>query len=168
METYTIIIISFGVIALLLLILLFFINRLTILKNIIEKSFLPVKTNIEERVNIINDMISFLKEKAKEEETLEKELENTKTSLENIKNAQDGIITIKETKKTFIKFSELNNIYEKLNKDKDFILLKEKYKNNENKINYALESYNKGVKDYNNYKEKKIINLLSNVVHFPE
>ena len=167
MDTYIIIVIIFGIIALILISLLFFINRLSILSNKIEFAFKPIKTYIEERNDILDKMKEFITNNLEHEEEFLKEIDKAKETLETTRKAIEGIPNLKKTEKVFIKFNKLDEIYPKLKNNKEYKTLTESYNNNQDRINYGINNYDEGVKKYNNYKEKKIVSTLSILFHFP-
>lgn len=167
MAPYGIIIIIFGVIALLLISLLFFVNRLTLLKNKIEFTFEPVNSYIEERIELLEKMSTFLSKRFPQETELNKKIDKVHDSLKKIKNASDGITELKNSENVFQQFQKLEELMPNIKKNEEFVSFKEEYQNNQDKISYALEKYNKEVKDYNNYKEKKVVSLLNKVFRFP-
>ena len=168
MDSYIIIVIIFGLITMGLLCLLYFINNLSLLKNKVERSFIPIKSYIEERSTLLDKMSSFLSNNLEHEEELKKQLETTKTNLNNVNNAVNGILVLKNTEEVFTKFNHLDKIYKNLTRNKEYSELKKEYEENENRINYTIDNYNKEAKKYNNYKKKKIVLSLSKLLHFPE
>ena len=158
MDTYVVIVLIFGVITLVLFILLFFVNRMFLLRNRIEDSFIPIKDYLQERVNILDSMIAFLVKYLKYEEEFK---------IEGVEGALDGVVLLKDTEGVLVKFVGLGDIYSKIRKNKEYLSLIEQYQENRDRINYAIDSYNKGVRDYNNYRKLKIISFLDKIFHFP-
>ena len=60
MDTYKLIVIFFGLITLLALSILFFINRLFLYANYVEKSFEPIHTYINERIELLRKMKKYV------------------------------------------------------------------------------------------------------------
>lgn len=168
MEIYTIIVIIFGIIALLALSIIFFINRAFIYKNHIEKSFEPIKEYLSDRIEIAKKMNTFIKNKLEHEKSLNKKLEKTIDKLNSITNAEDGIPILKETEEITNTFIHLEEIYKKLKDNKEYNQIKKEYQDNIDRINYAKDKYNDSVTNYNNYKEKKLLVIINKVLKFPE
>ena len=78
MESYSIIVCVFGIICLLLLGVIYFVNRILQYKIRIDNSFLVVSEIIEDRVSIIDNMILFLEKFLEHEKSYLKKLEQTK------------------------------------------------------------------------------------------
>ncbi len=168
MDTYVVIVIIFGIIALILLCLLFFINRLSILGKMVEDCFLSVESYIEQRAFIFEDMSSFLSKKLTQEQSLSKKIDSVRKSLLDVHGAIEGIDVLKKSDSVFSKFIHLDSLYDDLKNDKDYLKLKNSYQENQDRINYSIDSYDEGVSIYNKYKEKWLISFLSKVLRFPE
>lgn len=168
MESYSMIVLIFGILSLILLVILYFINRLVQHKNKINKRFLAVKDFLDERVKIVDNMVSFLENNLEHEKSYLKKLGNVKEVILNIKNNKEGIGAIKKTEVDVLSFSKLENTYKNLTKNKEYLKIKEDILANQDKLVYALDSYDKGVINYNNYREKKFIYWLSKLCRIPE
>ena len=168
MKSYTVIVLIFGVICLLMMVMIYFINRILQYKNRIDNSFNAIKDSLEERTLIVEDMINFLATYIEHEKSYQKNLMKDKDLISTIKNNEEGIKLIKKTESDVLKFGELENTYKNLAKNKEYMKIKrEILKNNEN-LMYAIDIYDKGVISYNNYREKKLIYTLSKLCKIPE
>ena len=168
MESYSIIVCVFGIICLLLLGVIYFVNRILQYKIRIDNSFLVVSEIIEDRVSIIDNMILFLEKFLEHEKSYLKKLEQTKNKLLSIKNNKDGILTLKSLDGDIFSFCKLDDTYNKLVKNRDFLKLKEEILKNNERLVYAMDSYDKGVINYNNYTKNKFIYLLGKLCGNPD
>ena len=168
MESYIVIVLIFGGLILISLIMIYFINQIIQYKTRIDNSFKVVKELIEERINIVNNMLDFLNINLEHEKSYQKKLIQNKELMLQIKNNKDGIFLIKKTEKDIFNFINLENTYKNLSKNKDYLKIKENINSNKEKLIYAMESYDKGVVSYNNYKENKLIYYLSKLCRIPE
>ena len=168
MESYNIIILIFGFITLFLLVLVYFINNILQYKIKIDNNFSVIRKILDERIEITDNMILFLKNNVEHEISYLKKLEKSKTILLNLKNNKEGISNIKEQEKIFFDFIKLENTYKKLTKNEDYLSIKENVLNNKDKLAYAFDSYDKGVISYNNYKKNKLIMFLSKICKISE
>lgn len=168
MESYNIIILIFGLITLFSLIILYFVNKIFYYKMKIDNSFLSIRKLLDEQVNILDKMNDFLKDNLEHEVSLLKKVEKTKEIIPNIKNNSDGIKEIKRVEKEILEFTKLENTYKKLDKNKDYINIKEDILNNRDKLIYAFDGYDREVINYNNYRRKKLIKLLSKLCRIPQ
>lgn len=168
MESYTIIVLLFGILILFLLIMTYFINRIVQYQNKINKSFQTVEDHLTERTILLEDMINFLKQNLDHEQSYQKKLKEVKDQIITIKNNKEGINLLKKTEKDFLSFTKLENTYQDLNKNKEYLQIKNNILSNHERLTYAFDSYDKGVINYNNYRENKLISILSKLIKVPE
>ena len=167
-EDYTVIVLIFGLICLLMMVLIYFINRIFQHKTRIDNSFVAVRDLIEYRVLIVKDMITFLEMFLEHEKSYQKRLIQAKELLSTITNNKEGTQLIKKTETDILKFVKLENTYKNITKYKDYSLIKNEILKNNEKLMYAIDSYDKGVISYNNYRKKRLINILSKLCKIPE
>ena len=167
MEAYIVIVVAFGLVILLVLCLLFFVNRLTLMKLEVENQFSSIKDYAKERASIYEKIVVFLKEKYPKEEVFIKRIEKSIHNLNHIEMASDGIPTLKESHSIFLQYQKLVEFYQELKKDKTYLELKKEYEENVDRIQYASVSYDKGVENYNSYRENGIVSKIGDVLHFP-
>ena len=134
MDTYKLIVIFFGLITLLALSILFFINRLFLYANYVEKSFEPIHTYINERIELLRKMKKYVSEQLVHEKSLVKKIDDSITELTSIKNATDGIVKLKKTESKTDIFNKLDELYmQKINTMKELkiiiIIKRKKYLN---------------------------------------
>lgn len=168
MESYVIIILIFGGLLLLSLVGVYFVNHILQYKVKIDNSFLAVKEIIEQRIDIIDDMINFLNSNLEYEKSYQKRLVKAKELLINVKNNKNGTDNYKQTLESVFSFINLENVYKNLSKDKEYLVIKKAILSNKEKLDYALDVYDKGVIVYNNYRKKKLIYWLSKMCRIPE
>lgn len=168
MESYTIIVLIFGLLVFFLLIGLYFVNQLFQYKLKIDNSFLTVKDLLQDKGLLIDEMLEFLSANLEHERNLHKQLVQTKELLLTVKNDSEGIQTIHKLESALESFVGLENTYKKLAKNKDYLKIKAELQKNKAKLIYAMDSYDKGVINYNNYRDNKFIYLLSKLCRIPE
>ena len=166
MKAYTVIVLAFGFITLVLLIILSIFNQLVIRRNKVERKFQNAYEYLEININLINKIIQFIKENLNHEESLIKKLEKSKKILEETTFKNYDINQIKIAEKELLKATKLEETYQFLNKKDKYSELKEEILKNKDKINYAFDSYDREVQYYNNYLEKRIINTLAKLFRF--
>lgn len=167
MDSYIIIIFIFGIFTLGILCLLFFINRLSLLKRRVNNNYQAISNYFKERSNLMKEMISFIQKNLEHELSYIKKLETAIEIMENAKNTDGELKKIKRTKEQAYHFLELEKTYSFLKKNEEYLKLKEQVELNEERLVYATEDYDKGVQYYNDYKETKIINFLGKFLRFP-
>lgn len=168
MDSYTIIVIIFGIIILSILILLYFYNKITIQKTRILKKYNNVKGYILEERNAILEMVTFIKNNLEHEQDYISTLKKTVEVLDNLKNTDGELKQLKQAQNTYRDFSKLDNVYSSLKKNKEYITLKEKANTIEERLKYSFDDYNKEVKKYNNLDKEKIYDLIKKIARFPK
>ncbi|MDD5826188.1 MAG: LemA family protein [Bacilli bacterium] len=168
MDSYTIIVLIFGIIILSILILLYFYNKITIQKTRILKKYNNVKGYILEERNAILEMVTFIKNNLEHEQDYISTLKKTVEVLDNLKNTDGELKQLKQAQNTYRDFSKLDNVYSSLKKNKEYITLKEKANTIEERLKYSFDDYNKEVKKYNNLDKEKIYDLIKKIARFPK
>lgn len=162
------IILIFGLIAFILLFILNFINRLIFYKNKIIDKFKSIKTLIEERVKIIDNIKEHLEKNCPHEDNIIKDLSNLTTSFKNTDNINELIDLINKSKKILDTSTTLEGTYNKLENDKEYQEFKNIIKDNDDKIEYSASVYNETLDEYNNYKNNKYISILNKLLKIPD
>lgn len=168
MESYTIIVLIFGLIILLLLVVLFFINRLSLYRRRIDNSLITVSDTLDMRIKLIDEMIAFIKKNLEHEKSYVKKLEQIKKYLQAFSKKKPSFDNFNQNENNFLHFTTLEKTYTNLNKNEEYLNLKEKALNNQDKLIYALDEFDKGVAQYNDYRSKKINLLISKLFFFPK
>ena len=96
MESYTIIILIFGLLITFLLICLYFINQILQYKIKIDNSFIAVEELLVNLDDYLEEILEFLKKNKENERTLFLELSKAKVLIKTVKNNAKGINTIKK------------------------------------------------------------------------
>ena len=168
MDSYTIIVIIFGIIILSILILLYFYNKIVIQKAKILKKYNNVKGYILEERNATLEMITFIQNNLEHEEDYISTLKKTVEIFDYLKNTDGGLKQLKKAQNTYRDFSKLDKVYSSLKKNKEYIQLKEKANTAEDRLKYSFDDYNKEVKKYNNLDKEKIYDLIKKIARFPK
>ena len=168
MGGFTIIVLIFGIILFEILIALYFVNQIIKYQTRIEYSFIAVKLCVEKMRVLIDNIEKFMSVNLEHELSFRRYISSLGLDARTIENNKEGIKNIKRIEMELIHFTELENTYKNLNKNKEFVKIKSEILKNEDKLIYAFEDYDKGVNSYNKYKENKFINLLSKIIKSPE
>lgn len=167
MDSYTIIVLIFGILILFILFILFFINRLMSYNNMVKCRFSNALEYLEIRLVIIEDMISFVSKNLEHETSYVKKLQQTKDSIQKLFQDNSNLKEFKKYEKNFLHFTTLDETYSFLKKNQDYLDLKEEITLNQDRVIYAMESYDRGVMSYNDYLEKKWIGRIAKIFRFP-
>ena len=167
MDSYTIIVFIFGVFTLFLLVILFFINRLLSHKRLITNSLVAVYANIEARIDLIEEMKEFIEKNLEHEKSYLSKLQKIEDYLSEFLKKKPIFKNYDKNEKEFLHFTFLDKTYSKLKNNKEYQKLKNDAITNKDNLIYALDSYDKGVINYNNYKDQKFILIISKIFRFP-
>ena len=143
-------------------------NKLTFYKKKVLNKFNDINDCLNETVNIIKEIISIIKDDKFHEDSLVLELNMLMGKIENENSINGLLLLIDESYQTISRSLSINNIYEELNNNSEFISVRDKFDNNHYKIMYAIEIYNEEVEEYNNYKNKKINNIIAKKFKFED
>ena len=168
MDSYSIIVLIFGLLILIALIVVFFLNRLIGYQNKVKDLFATILEYLDARMKLIDEMIKFISSELNYEENFIKKLEQTKVSIQNLFQNSNSLKEFKKYEKEFLSFLTLEKVYPSLKKNKKYLALKQEIELNQERVVYAMDSYDKGVMDYNDYQKKKLIRFLARVFHFPK
>lgn len=164
MEKYTILIIIFGILIFMLLALVFFVNRLLLKKEKVDHQFKSVIKYLDDRVNLLDRMNSFVEGNTENEDKYMKDISNASISLSRIENSkEENLKEIKKSSKLFQKFIKLKEIYPNIDSNKIYQLIVDEIILNEERIEYAIESYDKEAKKYNELKNTKFNSKISKI-----
>lgn len=167
MDSYTIIVFIFGVFTLSLLIIVFYINKLLNYKRLIKNSLIAVYAHIEARIDLIEEMKEFIEKNLEHEKSYLLRLQKIEDYLSEFLKKQPIFKNYDQNEKEFLHFTSLDKTYSKLKNNKGYQKLKSDALTNKDNLIYALDTYDKGVINYNNYKEQKIILIISKIFRFP-
>lgn len=168
MNSGTIIILIFGIIILLMLFLLYFINRLIVYKNRVIKQFSVVSGYLKENANLIENLNEYIKNNLEHEEVFMKKLSDAKEVFESTNLTNYNFNKLKQAEKNLLEFTMLEDVYPFLKKKDDYLNFKESIIQNKERIIYAFDSYDREVMHYNNYREKKLVDKIAKIFRFSE
>lgn len=123
---------------------------------------------LNERTDIINKLTSILQSNDYFEESLLRELKSLKEEIDKETKTNYLISLIEESDKELEKALNLDNIYDHLKNNQDFLNVKEQFKNNQYKLMYTKEIYNEEAEAYNNYKNKGISKIIAKLFKMPD
>lgn len=169
MNPYNVIIIIFTIITFLMLFVVFLVNRVLNVRNKVDAAYSGVLKYINERCTLFMRMSSFIEENIENEDKLVK---NMKKAIEDLNDGVNlNIHNLKELKKTnklLTKFCDLINIYPKINKNEIYNLLVKESDTNIDRIDYAVDTYDKLAHEYNEFKSTKVNKIISVVLNLKD
>ena len=169
MNPYNVIIIIFTIITFLMLFVVFLVNRVLNVRNKVDAAYSGVLKYINERCTLFMRMSSFIEENIENEDKLVK---NMKKAIEDLNDEVNlnvhNLKEIKKTKKLLTKFCELINIYPKIGKNDIYKLLVKESNTNIDRIDYAVDTYDKLAHEYNEFKSTKVNKIISVVLNLKD
>ena len=167
-EAWIIIIVLFAILIIIGILVITFYNKLLFRKNKAKEKFKSMSECLNERTDIINKLTSILQSNDYFEESLLRELKSLKEEIDKETKTNYLISLIEESDKVLEKALNLDNIYDHLKNNQDFLNVKEQFKNNQYKLMYTKEIYNEEAEAYNNYKNKGISKIIAKLFKMPD
>ena len=143
-------------------------NKLLFLKNKTIDKFSTINNSIKERIEISTKIANILKNGSYNEDNLVLTLNKLSKEIDAENEINNLISLIDKSNKILKKSLSLDGLYEKLKTNKEYNDLIEEFKNNQDKIIYAKEIYNTQAKEYNNYKNKSVVKLVSTILKYED
>jgi len=139
-----------GIVVLIVLVVIYYINQIQVLSNQIENSWAQIDVQLQRRADLIPNLVEVVKGYAKHEKEVFENVAKARAALlqasgraEKMK-ASDQLTGALKTL-----FAVVEN-YPELKANQNFLALQEELTNTENKIAYARQFYNDAVLRYNN------------------
>jgi len=162
MDKINILIIIFGIIILLLLLILFLVNNLLLKKQRVDFQFESVIKYIKDRVELLHRIANIIETTIDNEKKLLDSIDKSITILSEVQNSTKEVLKeLKRSSKILEKCIKLQDIYPSLNDNEIYSMLMNEMELNDSRINYAIESYDREVKKYNELKQTKINSIIS-------
>ena len=161
-------IIGGGIVAVVVVAVIFIYNGLVSLRNEVRNSFAQIDVQLKRRNDLIPNLVETVKGYAKHEKQV---LENVTKARSEMMKAQ----TVEEKGKASNMISDalkslfaVSENYPDLKASQNFLQLQEEISGTENKIAYSRQHYNDMVMAFNNKREQFPSNLISSTFSFKE
>lgn len=155
-----------GIIAVLLLWLLFAYNSFVRLKNQVKNSWAQIDVQLKRRTDLIPNLVRTVKGYAKHEKELLTDITNARSAIMKASSVEEkGKANNMLTDSLKSLFAVAEN-YPDLKANQNFLQLQEELVGTENKISYARQNYNDTVMVYNTKRESFPSNLIANIFNF--
>ena len=165
MDAYIIIVIIFSILTMLLLMVLYFVNRLYIYKNRIDHAYEVVDELMDDRLGYVGRFSSFIENELDTENNLVKRLNKL---VDEYDSKNKDIKFVKKTGKYLDELKVLYKVYPKLKDKYLYQTLSKGIDINQERLEYAMDTYDKEVKRYNDYVSNKYISMLKQLLKFPD
>ena len=167
MDAYVVIVFVFGVLILAILSLLYFYNLVVVQSRKVVAQFENVQKYVQEERNLISLMCAFLKKSLVHEEDYLKKLTDAAEVLGQLRYDGDQVEAFSFAENTYQEFYRLDKVYPKLEKNAEYLSLRNEAQVCQERLFYALDSYREMVHAYWRMDEKKIFFFIKKVSRFP-
>src|SRR5260221_11817070 len=141
--------ITWIIIAGLLILALFLYNSIVGAKMRIGEAFSQIDVQLKRRADLIPNLVETVKGYAKHEKTLLENVTKARSALMNANGPEDKAKANSQLAQTLKSLFAISENYPKLRANENFLSLQEALADTENKIAYARQFYNSTVMDYN-------------------
>ena len=158
-----IILITVGVLILLYILMY---NSLISRKNMVDNMFASIDALLQQRYDMIPNLVSITKEYMKYEKSILKEIVNLRNRAINSKNFDEKVDIENRLNKLLSSIIVNVENYPQLKANQNFLQLQEALKDLEDRISAARRAYNQATTDYNNAVEMFPTNLIASMFNF--
>ena len=139
-----------AVIALIVIILIYYFNRFNILSNRIDNSLSQIDVQLKRRADLVPNLIETVKGYAKHEKGLITEVTKARTSLLGAQNAEGRMKAGAKLQTAIGSLFAVAENYPQLKANENFLQLQQELSSIEDKIAYSRQFYNDSILTYNN------------------
>lgn len=139
-----------GVVALLLLIAVFYYNRFIYLENTIDNSLSQIDVQLKKRADLVPNLISTVKGYVKHEKEVMKDVTEARKHLVGARNLPDKMKAGAELQTALGSIFAIAENYPQLKANENFLQLQQELSAIEDKVAYARQHYNDSILSYNN------------------
>lgn len=165
METWAIILIIVGVLALFIIILY---NALIRLKNQVKNSWAQIDVQLKRRNDLIPNLVNTVKGYMKHEKQVLENITKARSAIMDAKGVDDAAQASGELTGALKSLFAVAENYPDLKANQNFIQLQEEITGTENKISYARQHYNDMVMIFNTKIQKFPNNVFAGMLSFKE
>jgi LemA protein len=136
--------------AVVLLVPIYYINRILILSNRIENSRSQIDVQLKKRADLVPNLVEAVKGYMKHEKTVIAKVTNAREKMLGAKTTEDIDKADKSLASALKTVFALSENYPNLKANENFMMLQEELSGIENKIAYARQNYNDSILTLNN------------------
>ena len=139
-----------GIVALVAIILVYYINRIIILSNRIDNAWSQIDVQLKKRADLVPNLVETVKGYMKHEKDAIKMVTEARENMMKAGNPKDRIKAEGELSKALKTIFALAENYPNLKASDNFKLLQEQLDGIESKVAYSRQFYNDSVLEFNN------------------
>ena len=146
MIEYTII----AIVVLLVIIFVYYFNRLNVLSNTIDNSWAQIDVQLKKRTDLVPNLVETVKGYAAHEKAIFEDVADARARMMNAQTVEEKDQAGNMLSKTLKSLFAVAENYPELKASQNFLMLQEELSGIENKIAYARQHYNDTVLVFNN------------------
>ncbi|MCD6085894.1 LemA family protein, partial [bacterium] len=158
--------IIFGVLAVLVLWIIFIYNRLVTLKNRVREAWSDIEVQLKRRYNLIPNLVETVKGYASHEKEVFEKVTQARTKAIGAQNLKEKAIAENMLSNTLKSLFAVAENYPQLKSSENFQKLQEELTDTEDKIQAARRFYNGNVRDFNIKIESFPSNIIAKIFNF--
>lgn len=143
-------------------------NKLKFYHSRVLVKFHAVSDCLDSRINMIDKIVNFIYNQGYSEDALVMDLNKLALEIKDEINVNNLLELIDKSDKIIMRALVLDGVYEELVESSEYADMIEEFKNNQYKIMYSIEIYNEQVKEYNTYRSKRVVRLVSKIFKFQD
>jgi len=138
-----------GIIALLVVMIIYYFNRFAVLQNRIENSLAQIDVQLKKRADLVPNLISSVKGYMTHEKGIMTEVTNARKALVSAGNLQSKIKAGDKLQNALRSIFAIAENYPNLKANENFLQLQNELTAIEDKVAYSRQFYNDSILDYN-------------------
>jgi len=139
-----------GVIAVIVLIAIYYLNRINILSNRIDNAWAQIDVQLKKRTDLVPNLVETVKGYMKHEKAVFKDVTDARKAMMGAQTSEDKVKAGNVLAGALKSIFALAENYPNLKANENFKMLQEELSGIENKIAYSRQFFNDSVLEYNN------------------
>ena len=139
-----------AVLALIIIMFVFYYNRFVVLGNRIDNSLAQIDVQLKKRADLVPNLISTVKSYAKHEKGIMTEVTNARKALLSAKSLPERVKAGSELQTALKSIFAIAENYPQLKANENFLQLQQELSAIEDKVAYTRQFYNDSILSYNN------------------
>lgn len=158
--------IIFGILAILVLWIIFIYNRLVTLRNRVKEAWSDIEVQLKRRYNLIPNLVETVKGYASHEKEVFEKVTQARTKAIGAQNLKEKAVAENMLSSTLKSLFAVAENYPQLRSSENFQKLQEELTDAEDKIQAARRFYNGNVRDFNIKIESFPSNIIAKIFNF--
>ena len=139
-----------GVLLVIVIVFVYYFNRLNVLSNIIDNSWAQIDVQLKKRADLVPNLVETVKGYAAHEKSIFENVANARAQMMSAQTVEEKDKAGNMLASTLKSLFAIAENYPELKANQNFLMLQEELSGIENKIAYARQHYNDSVLVFNN------------------